>query len=156
MNAIVSWHRLSFVELSNQQLYALMQLRQEVFVVEQDCVYLDVDGYDQDAWHILGDKNHELVAYCRILSPGKKYQEASIGRVVTAKSARRTGLGQTLMQQALACVRQQFGAVDVRISAQLYLKEFYQAFNFNAVSQPYDEDGIPHIEMLYQCEGEQL
>lgn len=144
----INWFWLTFAELSRQQLYSLLQLRQAVFVVEQNCVYLDADSFDQDAWHLLGENSGQLAAYCRVLKPGGKYSEVSIGRVLTAEKFRGLGLGKELMSVALTHIESEFPASAVRISAQLYLKKYYQDFGFKPVSEPYDEDGIPHIEML--------
>lgn len=142
------WHWLTFSELSQQQLYQLLQLRQIVFVVEQNCVYLDADDFDQDAWHLLGEINGEFATYCRVLKPNTKYPEPSIGRVLTAAKYRGTGIGKALMSVALRHLEQEMPRSNIRISAQLHLKKYYEDFGFEAVSTPYDEDGIAHIEML--------
>jgi ElaA protein len=141
---MISWTYKSFDELSVHELYAAMRLRSEVFVVEQNCVYLDPDGYDDRAMHLLGYRDGELVAYARIFGPGIKYAEASIGRVITSAAVRGTGAGQELMREAIA--RCEPG--PIRIGAQQYLERFYGAFGFVRVSEPYDEDGIMHIEMV--------
>lgn len=142
---------LSFSELSLDQLYAVMALRQEVFVVEQDCPYLDADGSDQKGWHLLGENaTGELVAYARLLPQGVTYEKyASIGRVVNAKSVRGQGLGQQLMQEAIAHYQRLLPNVPLKISAQCYLLKFYTNLGFNAVGEEYLEDGIPHIGMVY-------
>ncbi len=148
MHTPLDWHCLPFETLSLTQLYSLLRLRQEVFVLEQDCVYLDVDGRDIGALQLFAQQRGEVVACCRILAPGVKYAEASIGRVCTALSQRGRGVGVTLMQRAVACCEQHYPGQGIRISAQQYLKAFYESFGFVQVSDVYDEDGIPHIEML--------
>jgi ElaA protein len=125
-----------------------MQLRNEVFVVEQQCVYQDLDNIDQSAWHLMGWKNNKLVAYTRLIQPGVSYQEASIGRVVTSPSERRTGLGKELMKQSLFEIKKNFGDGAVKIGAQLYLKDFYTSLGFIQKSEVYLEDGIEHIKMI--------
>jgi ElaA protein len=148
----MEWLHKTFAALSTEELYRMMQLRQQVFVIEQNCVYLDADGCDRSALHLFAVRQGCIVAYCRLLPPGLKYQEASIGRVCTALAQRGTGLGRELMQRALTLVSESYAAesarVDIRISAQLYLQSFYSSLGFTAVSAPYDEDDIPHIEML--------
>lgn len=148
----MEWFNKTFAALSTEELYQIVQLRQQVFVVEQNCVYLDADGYDRAALHLFAVQQGCVVAYCRLLPPGLKYQEASIGRVCTALAKRGSGLGRELMQRALILVSASYASesvrVDIRISAQLYLQNFYSSLGFTAVSAPYDEDGIPHIEML--------
>ncbi|MBL8717489.1 MAG: GNAT family N-acetyltransferase [Myxococcales bacterium] len=139
-------HCKAFAELTAAELYALMSLRQRVFVVEQACAYLDADGHDQVCHHLwLGDP---CLAALRIVPPGEKYPEVSIGRVVTALEVRRTGLGRVLMREGLAAVARIHGAAPIRISAQAYLERFYGELGFARVSADYDEDGIPHCEML--------
>ncbi|WP_309711432.1 GNAT family N-acetyltransferase [Armatimonas sp.] len=153
MNPHTTWHWAPFEILSLTDLYDLMRLRQEVFVVEQSCVYLDADGYDQKARHLLGrDGEGQLVACLRLFAPGVKYPEFStdavIGRVCTAASARRTGLGQELMRRGIAEAERLWPGGGIRISAQAYLRSFYGKLGFEAISEPYDEDGIPHVEMV--------
>lgn len=144
----MNWILKKFDELSVQELYALLRLRNEVFVVEQNCVYQDLDDKDQAAWHLMAWKNDTLAAYTRILSPGISYKEASIGRVVTSPSQRGTGIGKELMQRSIQCVYDLFGRTPIRIGAQLYLQHFYTALGFTPTSDVYDEDGIDHIVML--------
>lgn len=141
---------LPFRELSLDQLYDLMALRQAVFVVEQDCPYLDADGKDQVAHHVLAYKEREeLVAYTRLLPPGISYDDyASIGRVITRNSERRTGLGRKLMTESIRRARQLFPEQPIKISAQCYLLKFYESFGFRSVGESYLEDGIPHIGMV--------
>jgi len=142
------WQAHRFEALSSTTLYAILKIRQEVFAVEQNSVYLDVDGKDMGAIHLLGLQDDTIQAYCRILAPGIKYTEASIGRVLTSVDNRGNGTGRLLMQKALVYCAQQYSNSGVRISAQLYLQKFYESFGFIVTTAPYNEDGIPHIEML--------
>jgi len=148
----IHWHWTDYNELTKQQLYAAMVLRQQVFVVEQNCPYQDADNLDSQSWHLLAysgpEQGASLNAYCRVVAPGLKYSELSIGRVVSASNVRGTGIGRALMDQVIERIGQQWGPQSIRISAQLYLSDFYQGFGFVPQSEPYQEDGIPHIEML--------
>ncbi len=126
-----------------------MVLRQEVFVVEQNCPYLDADGKDQHSWHLLGyDENMKLAAYARIVFPGVSYHEVAIGRVVSSQTHRRTGAGKELMRESLKAIEKIYGKVPVRISAQTYLVKFYSEFGFVSTGKEYLEDDIPHTEMM--------
>lgn len=140
------WHDRTFGELSAVDLYAIIELRERVFVVEQACAYLDADGLDRVSRHLWAEDGagDDIVAYLRIIPAGAKYGEVSLGRIVTAPEVRGTGLGRTLVRRGLAAV----GPVAVRIAAQAYLERFYTELGFRRVSEPYSEDGIPHIEML--------
>lgn len=140
----------AFNELSLQELYAVLKLRSEVFVVEQDCVYQDMDGKDQIALHILGFKNKRLVAYTRIFKPKDYFKEASIGRVVVSANERKFGYGYNIMHASINAIKIQFKTSEIRISAQCYLGRFYNNLNFTAVGEAYLEDGIPHIAMIYE------
>jgi len=142
------WIFKSFDELTVTELYAIMQLRNEVFVVEQDCVYQDADGKDQASWHFCGWHNDELVAYTRIIPPGISYKEASIGRVVTSPKYRNTGAGKKLMELSISKTFSRFNGNAIKIGAQVYLTKFYQSLGFVQSSKEYLEDGIPHIEMI--------
>jgi ElaA protein len=143
------WHVAPFAGLSVDELYELLTLRQRVFVVEQRCPYLDCDGKDRSAIHLLGRADDgRLVAVARLLAPGISFAEAAIGRVVTAPEVRRTGVGRALMREAIARTRATFGPGPIRIGAQRYLERFYGELGFRVASAPYDEDGIPHVEML--------
>jgi ElaA protein len=152
---MITWQWALFDQLSLGELYAILKIRQQVFIVEQDCPYLDADGLDQSVWHLCcwqqDFANKELVAYLRVLPPGMKYSEAALGRVLTAESVRGSGIGKELIRQGLKRTQQQYPDTNIRISAQLYLEKFYTAFGFETVSEPYHEDGIPHIEMLNKC-----
>ena len=143
-----------FEALSLEELYDLMVLRQQVFVVEQECAYLDADGLDQEALHILGRKESgDLVAYARILDKGKKYgNSTAMTRVVVNQEGRGVGIGRELVHYTLSRIKDEFGEGAVKISAQLYLKEFYTSFGFKTTSGEYLEDGIPHIEMILERE----
>lgn len=136
-----------FNELSAQELYILLQLRSEVFVVEQNCVYQDIDGKDAIAIHLLGTYNNELVAYVRIFKPGDYFEQASIGRVVVKQNYRDRKWGYDLMNKAIQATEEVFNETKITISAQLYLKKFYENLGFIQTSEMYLEDDIPHIEM---------
>ncbi|MBN2806805.1 MAG: GNAT family N-acetyltransferase [Prolixibacteraceae bacterium] len=138
----------SFEELSNRELYGILRLRSEIFVVEQDCVYNDLDGLDQDAMHLLALEKGQVVAYVRILKPNTRFPEASIGRVVTRMEFRHRGISTLLMKKAIAFIQQKMKTNAISISAQSYLLNFYKSLGFRAVGEEYLEDGIPHFEML--------
>lgn len=142
------WILKKFGDLSPYQLYAALQLRNAVFVVEQTCVFQDADDKDQDSYHLLGFSDNKLVAYTRLVPPGVIYKEASIGRVITAQAVRRSGAGKELMKQSIDNCQQLFGEGAIKIGAQLYLKKFYESFGFVQISDVYLEDGIEHIYML--------
>ncbi|GAL65387.1 GNAT family N-acetyltransferase [Jejuia pallidilutea] len=137
----------TFKELSTDNLYQLLQLRSEVFVVEQDCVYQDIDGKDQKALHVLGFKNEVLVAYTRIFKPGDYFNEASIGRVVVKKNERAFKYGYAIMEASIKAISTYFNETTIKISAQEYLKQFYTNLGFHQQGTSYLEDGIPHIAM---------
>jgi len=143
MNFIIKY----FSELTTTELYQILQLRAEVFVVEQDCVYQDVDGKDQKSLHVFGFKNDKIVAYTRIFKPGDYFDNASIGRVVIAASERKYGFGHDLMKASIKAVETYFKVDEITISAQKYLKKFYESHHFIQVGAEYLEDGIPHIRM---------
>lgn len=147
MDQIV-WKIKSFEEISTKELYEILKIRQEVFVVEQTCYYLDADGYDEKALHIWAEKEGQFLAYCRVFEPGVKYAEASIGRVLTHPSSRNLKLGKTLMKFAISTIEGKFRTSHIRISAQDYLLKFYSEFGFRDTSNKYLEDEIPHTEML--------
>ena len=142
------WIVKKFDELTPYQLYAILQLRNEVFVVEQNCVFQDADDKDQDSYHLMGFANNKLVAYTRLVPPGVSYKEPSIGRVVTSPSVRSTGAGKELLKQSIYHCYNLFGEVPIKIGAQLYLKKFYESFGFRQIGDAYLEDGIEHIYML--------
>jgi ElaA protein len=146
------WTYKHFTSLTTQELYTILSLRSEVFVVEQNCVYLDTDNKDVYAWHLCGWQDEVLVAYVRILAPGVSYEEASIGRVLTNPTFRKNGYGVELMKVAIEKTLQQFDVEKIKIGAQLYLLDFYSNLGFTQTSEVYMEDGIPHIEMLFEKE----
>jgi ElaA protein len=139
----------AFADLTVSELYAVLRLRQQVFVVEQRCAYLDADGLDSHSWHALARNSAgELDATARILPAGLAFQEVSIGRVVSATQSRRLGLGKRVFASAVEQVGVLFATQPIRIGAQRYLVQFYRGFGFEVDSAPYFEDGIEHVEML--------
>jgi ElaA protein len=146
------WQWCRFEGLKPHELYAAMQLREAVFVVEQNCPYADADGRDPDAWHLLGWSGAagapQLVCYARVFEPGVRYAEASIGRVVTAQHARGCGFGKALMAEALRRVEALAPRHSIKLAAQRYLEQFYSGFGFRTISLPYEEDGIIHVDMI--------
>ena len=146
------WQWSRFSELKPEDLYAAVQLREAVFIVEQQCPYNDADGRDPHAWHLLGwsdeESGRDLVAYARIFEPGVRYTESSIGRVVTAPRVRGSGLGKALMAEALRRVDSLAPGQAVKIAAQRRLEKFYLELGFRTVSAPYEEDGITHVDMV--------
>ena len=137
-----------FSELTPAELYSIIRLRNEVFVVEQVCVFQDADNKDQDSLHLMLWQGPVLTAYCRLLPPGLAYPEMSIGRVVSLPAARRTGAGRNLINEAIKVCRNQFGESPIRIGAQCYLIKFYASFGFKEEGDVYLEDGIEHVEMV--------
>ena len=145
----IRWNLVAFEKLPALILYDVLRLRAEVFVVEQNCPYQDIDRRDVDALHLLGyGETGELAAYARLFDAGQCYDQASIGRVVVAPAYRRFGLGKLLMRQAIAHCHGAFGPQPILIGAQCYLDRFYTELGFTTVGEPYDEDGIPHQHML--------
>jgi len=136
-----------FNALSAVELYLILQLRSEVFVVEQNCVYQDIDGKDEKAIHIIGEFEGQTVAYCRIFDKGGYFDQASIGRVIVKENFRDRKWGHHLIKEAIVAIQKHFGESQITISAQLYLKKFYESHGFVKTSEEYLEDGIPHIEM---------
>jgi len=144
---MINWEIKRFEELTLRQLYAILQLRSEVFVVEQNCVYHDPDGKDQYAWHLMGTEDGNLIAYTRLFPAGITYDEPSIGRVVTSPSKRKGGLGRELMERSIEQSENLFGKTAITLGAQVYLKKFYESLGFIVSGEEYIEDGIPHITM---------
>ncbi|MHC0442390.1 GNAT family N-acetyltransferase [Flavobacterium sp. 3-210] len=138
----------SFDEFTNHELYQMLRFRSEVFVVEQNCPYLDLDNKDQESFHLLYFANDELAGCTRLLPAGLSYTEIAIGRVVIGPRFRGLGLGKKIMEASIAGCQEKFGEGPIRISAQYHLSKFYQSVGFVEQGEPYDEDGIPHIEML--------
>jgi len=139
---------LLFNKLSTYQLYDILQLRSEVFVVEQDCVYQDIDGYDNKAFHVLFYNEETLVAYSRILPPGSYFKELSIGRVIVKETHRQKNIGHELMKLSIDFSKNNYSQSSIKISAQQYLIKFYESHGFSIIGEGYLEDGIPHIGML--------
>lgn len=142
------WVIKTFNDLTPIELYAILRLRSEVFVVEQNCVFLDMDNKDQECHHLMGKLNNRLVAYTRLVPPGHIYEQPSIGRVVTALEIRNSGIGMELIRQSISGIQILYGNTSIKIGAQLYLKRFYESFGFKQISNVYLEDGIKHIYML--------
>jgi ElaA protein len=136
-----------FNELSVTELYSVLQLRAEVFIVEQNCVYQDIDGKDSKALHVIGESENKIVAYARLFRPGDYFDQSSIGRVVVTQDYREKKWGHDLMREAIAAIENHFEEKDITISAQQYLKKFYESHGFVQTSDMYLEDDIPHIEM---------
>ena len=147
MNNAISWKIKSFNELSLNELYSILKLRSIVFVVEQNCVYQDIDGKDEKALHLLGEYNNEIVAYARLFKGGDYFENASIGRVVIHPEARDKKFGHEMMMQAISGIETYFKETKITISAQLYLQKFYESHGFLKTSDVYLEDDIEHIEM---------
>ena len=150
--ATITWEWRSFAQLSGAEVYEVLTCRQEVFILEQNCLFPDADRLDQEAHHLLGWMDHAgrrtLAAYLRCLAPGAKYAEMSLGRVLTTKAARARGVGRLLLAEGIAHAQRQHPGQRIRIGAQQHLERFYASFGFNTISEPYDEDGIVHIDML--------
>lgn len=150
MTQEITWGLKKMEELSAHELYQILQVRSEVFVVEQNCVYLDADGKDEKGYHFCGWMGQDLAAYCRLLPEGVSYSDAaSIGRVLTNERYRNIGAGKILMKKAIQITYELFPTSSIKIGAQLYLLKFYSELGFKQISDTYLEDGIPHIEMLY-------
>ena len=143
----IQWKIKSFESLSANELYDILRLRSEIFVVEQNCVYLDIDGKDKVALHLFGEFNGKIVAYSRLFEAGISFDNASIGRVVVDINYRDKKWGHDLMREAIAGIKAHFGESKITIGAQLYLKKFYESHGFVQTSEMYLEDDIPHIEM---------
>lgn len=144
------WRFKTFNELSPQELYKIMQLRIQVFIIEQKCIFQDADNKDEGCLHLMGFDNENLVAYTRLVPPGYIYEQASIGRVVTSPLYRDKGIGKELMQRSIETCRQQFGDGSIKIGAQYYLLQFYSSFGFKVISDIYLEDGIEHVYMILE------
>ncbi|HEX7271829.1 MAG TPA: GNAT family N-acetyltransferase [Casimicrobiaceae bacterium] len=153
----IRWQWKRFAELQPDELYTLLAARAEVFVLEQACAFVDLDGLDRFAWHLLGwverDGVRSLAAYLRLIEPGRKYAEPSIGRVLTTAAFRHTGLGRAAMREGLTRSAALYPGHAVRIGAQQRLEKFYEEIGFRTVSAPYEEDGIAHVEMLRRSDS---
>ena len=148
MKSSIVWKIKPFSKLSTEELYQILKIRQEVFIVEQTCYYLDADGYDQQAVHIWAEKEGEILAYSRVFEPGIKYKEATIGRVLTNPKYRKNNLGKILIRFSIDTIEARFRTRSIRISAQDYLLSFYSEFGFEDTGKKYLEDDIPHTEMV--------
>jgi len=145
----LTWEVKSFNELSTDTLFAVLQIRQEIFVIEQACIYPDIDELDKQAWHLIGwDDAESIAAYARLTAPGIRYPQASIGRVLIAQNMRGKGLANNLMQRAITFIEEKYPGQPIKIGAQTYLEQFYHQLGFTTISDAYDEDGIMHIDML--------
>jgi ElaA protein len=138
----------TFNEFNLDELYQVLQLRSEVFVVEQDCVYQDIDGKDQKALHVFGCKNDNIIAYTRCFDKGKYFEEASIGRVIVKKNERKFNYGHAIIKASIDVIESRFKTTRIKISAQKYLTKFYESHGFQQIGEGYLEDGIPHIAMI--------
>jgi ElaA protein len=146
----MSWNIKKFEELTNIELYQILKERTQVFVVEQNCPYLEVDGKDPVSYHLFKEENGKLIAYLRIVPAGVSYQEASLGRVLVKKDYRGKGIAVELIQKGLDFIHNEWKETAVKIQAQDYLRKFYSSFGFQPVSETYLEDEIPHVDMLLQ------
>lgn len=142
------WEWKRFDDLTADEVYTILCVRQQVFVLEQECLYLDADGKDRSAFHLMGSDGDDLVAYARILDAGVSYDEVSMGRILTTEKVRGKGAGIELMEVGIDQIHKQYGNVSIRISAQTYLLKFYEKFGFRSTGKEYLEDEIPHTEML--------
>lgn len=150
MALTINWQCKHFNDLSVNELYSILQLRTEIFVVEQKCLFQDMDGYDKKCYHVMGWKSDQLVAHTRLLSQGQTYPEQSIGRVVVKATERSTGLGKELMNYSAEKSYELFGRNPIKIGGQLYLKKFYESLGYVQCSEVYDDVGIDHIKMIRQ------
>lgn len=149
MPEVTSWRCVPFTAMTPAELYAVLRARQRVFVVEQACAYGDLDGIDPHCHHLwTAGPDGDVAAYLRIVPPGVKYQEPSLGRIVTSARVRRSGLGRALVREGIERLEARYGRVPIRIAAQRYLREFYAGFGFAPTGHDFDEDGIAHSEML--------
>ena len=146
----MTWKIQRYEELTKEDLYKIIQLRVNVFIVEQQTCYEDLDNHDQNSIHISYVRDGKIFAYTRLLPPGEKFEMASLGRVITSQEARGTGLGKEMIQLALDTIEKTWPGSEVFIQAQNYLKNFYSSFGFEAVSEPYIYDSLPHLDMLYK------
>lgn len=149
MSNKLTWELKTFDELSANALFAILETRQAVFVVEQACAYPDIDELDKQAWHLVAwDEPAQVAAYARLLGPGIRYSQASIGRVLISKTMRSKGLAKELMHRAIEFIEDRYPEHSIKIGAQTYLENFYQQLSFITTSDAYDEDGIMHIDMI--------
>ena len=146
----ITWYHKHFKELNTTELYQILQLRNEVFIVEQHCPFQDLDDKDLKCYHLIGfdTESQKVMAYTRIVPAGISFEEASIGRVITSPLARKGGIGKQLMKKSIELLEELYGGVSIKIGAQLYLIKFYESFGFQQVEEVYLEDGIEHILMI--------
>jgi len=144
----IEWQWCRLGELSAGQIYAVLAARVAIFVVEQNCAYQDLDGLDADAEHLIAWSGKEVAGYLRVLAPGTRFDDPSIGRIITTQPFRGSGLGREVVAKGIERTRQRYPGQPIRISGQKYLERFYRDFGFVTVSEPYLEDGIPHVEMV--------
>lgn len=143
----IEWQWRRYGELAPLEIHEIFAARQAVFIVEQNCPYLDMDGKDLDAWHLIGRSGTEVAAYLRLIAPGVSFAEPSLGRILTTRIGRGTGVGRELVARGLEKIYQLYPTLPTRIGAQAHLQKFYGSLGFEPASEIYDEDGIPHIEM---------
>lgn len=146
----ITWYHKHFKNLSTTELYQILQLRSEVFIVEQNCPFQDLDDKDIKCYHLMGfdTDSQKVMAYTRIVPAGVSYEEASIGRVVTSPLARGNGIGKQLMKNSIELLEELYGGISIKIGAQFYLKKYYESFGFQQIEEVYLEDGIEHILMI--------
>lgn len=148
-DSAISWQCAEFAELAPETLYEILRLRQQVFILEQSCLYMDLDGHDRQAYHLSAWRDGELLGYLRALPPGIDYPESSLGRIVVSPDARGLNLGRQLVERGIALNLATWPGMGICIGAQAYLEQFYVELGFETISDVYDEDGIPHIKMRY-------
>lgn len=148
----MNWYIKRFSELSTNELYKILQERVNIFVVEQNCPYPEIDGKDLESYHLFVEKGDRVIAYTRLLPAGLAYQQASIGRVLVVESFRNTGLGKDIMEKSIEFLTDQLQEKEIKIQAQEYALKFYESFGFKAVSDVYPEDDIPHVDMVRKSE----
>lgn len=146
----MNWKIKKFEELELKEMYKILALRNEIFIVEQECPYQDCDGKDEKSYHLFAEENGEIVAYSRIIEKGVSYDEISIGRVTVKKSYRGKGISREMISKAIEFIEKDLNETNIKIQAQAYLLNFYKSFGFKEVSQEYLEDNIPHIDMVYK------
>ena len=146
----IHWECLPFSRLTTSWLYRILKLRQDVFIVEQNCVYADLDDLDQPAWHMLASRDESLLAYLRCFPPGLVYEESALGRIAVNPEARGLKLGREIVQRGIDFNRERWPGAGIRIGAQQYLVQFYESYGFVTDSDVYDEDGIPHVKMVLE------
>lgn len=146
----MNWTIRKFKELKLEEIYKILELRNEIFIVEQECAYQDCDGKDKNSYHLFTEQDGKIIAYLRILEKGVSYDEISIGRVLVNKSYRGKGISRNLMLKAIDFIEENLKEKEIKIQAQSYLLNFYKSLGFKEVSNEYMEDNIPHIDMLYR------